>query len=42
MVADGMTPAEILAELPDLHEADVFEALHYAAQALRDRAQPRG
>lgn len=40
MVADGMTPEEIVAELPDLEEADVREALHYAAEALRERELP--
>lgn len=31
MVADQMTSTEILAELPELEEADVTEALRYAA-----------
>lgn len=31
MVADQMTSTEILAELPELEEADVTEALPYAA-----------
>jgi uncharacterized protein (DUF433 family) len=31
MVADGMTEEEILRDFPDLEEADVREALHYAA-----------
>lgn len=40
MVADGMTTDEIVAELPDLEPADVREALHYAAEALRERQLP--
>jgi len=40
MVADGMSPVDIVAELPDLEEADVAEALHYAAEALRERELP--
>jgi uncharacterized protein (DUF433 family) len=40
MVADRMTPREIVAELPDLSEDDVAEALHYAAEAMRERSLP--
>jgi uncharacterized protein (DUF433 family) len=40
MVADGMTEAEILAALPDLEREDVAEALHYAAEAVRERELP--
>ena len=40
MVADGMTAAEIVAELPDLETEDVAEALRYAAEALRERQLP--
>ncbi len=40
MVADEMTSAEILAELPDLETDDVAEALRYAAEAVRERALP--
>ena len=40
MVADGMTTDEIVAELPDLEAEDVAEALHYAAEALRERELP--
>ena len=40
MVADGMTVSEILDALPDLESEDVGEALHYAAQALRERELP--
>jgi uncharacterized protein (DUF433 family) len=35
MVADGMAEVEILKAYPDLTEADVREALHYAAEAVR-------
>lgn len=40
MVADGMTTHEILGEHPDLMAEDVAEALHYAAEALRERTIP--
>lgn len=40
MVADGMTAAEIVDELPDLTSDDVVEALRYAAEALRERELP--
>ncbi len=40
MVADRMTPAEIVAELPDLEEEDIAEALRYAAEAVRERELP--
>lgn len=40
MVAEGMTEAEILAAHPDLEEADIREALQYAAAAVRERALP--
>jgi len=40
MVADGMAVSEILDALPDLEPEDVSEALHYAAQALRERELP--
>lgn len=40
MVADGMTPAEIIAELPDLEPDDIPEALRYAAEAVRGRQMP--
>jgi Protein of unknown function (DUF433) len=33
MVADAMTTAEILAELPELEAEDVAQALRYAASA---------
>ena len=40
MVADGMDVAEITDALPDLEPEDVSEALHYAAQVLRERELP--
>ena len=40
MVADGMSRQEILAAYPDLEGADVEEALHYAAEAVRERELP--
>lgn len=40
MVADKMTPEQIVAELPDLEAEDVAEALRYAAEALRERQLP--
>jgi uncharacterized protein (DUF433 family) len=40
MVADGMHPDEILAAYPDLEAADIEEALHYAAEAVRERELP--
>ena len=40
MVADGMSTAEILADLPDLTAEDVAEASRYAAEAVRERELP--
>lgn len=40
MVADGMSPDEIVAAYPDLERADVAEALLYAAEAVRERELP--
>jgi uncharacterized protein (DUF433 family) len=40
MVADGMTTDEILTAFPDLEREDISEALHYAAEAVRERALP--
>jgi uncharacterized protein (DUF433 family) len=40
MVAVGMTTDEILTELPDLAGDDIAEALHYAAEAMRERELP--
>ena len=40
MVAEGMTQEEILKAYPDLVEADIHEALQYAAEAVRERELP--
>lgn len=40
MVADGMMPSEILDALPDLQGEDIDEALHFAADAVRERQLP--
>ena len=40
MVADGLTVAEIIDELPDLTAEDVAEALRYAAEAMHERELP--
>ncbi len=43
MVADGMTPEEILADFPYLEHddiADIAAALRYAAEAVRERELP--
>jgi uncharacterized protein (DUF433 family) len=36
LVANGMTPEEILDEYPDLEEEDIHEALRYAAWATEE------
>lgn len=40
MVAEGMKEAEILEAFPDLEPDDIREALHYAAEAVRERELP--
>lgn len=40
MVADGMTTAEILIDLPELETDDVAEALRFAAESVRERELP--
>jgi uncharacterized protein (DUF433 family) len=40
MVADGMAENEILTAYPDLERDDISEALHYAAEAVRERELP--
>jgi uncharacterized protein (DUF433 family) len=40
MVADGMAPADIMDALPDLQPEDIEEALHYAAESVREREIP--
>jgi uncharacterized protein (DUF433 family) len=36
LVANGMTPAQIVLELPELEEEDVRQALTYAAALAQD------
>jgi uncharacterized protein (DUF433 family) len=40
MVADGLSEREILAAYPDLEPEDIREALHFAAEAVRERELP--
>ncbi len=40
MVADGMSNEEILQAYPDLEVEDIREALHFAAEAVRERELP--
>jgi uncharacterized protein (DUF433 family) len=40
MIADGMKPKEMLEAFPDLQPADIDEALHFAADAVRERQLP--
>lgn len=40
MIAEGMTEDEILAAYPDLEREDIREALHFAAEAVRERGLP--
>ena len=40
LVANGMTPAQVVAELPDLEEEDVRQALAYAAALAQDEIHP--
>jgi uncharacterized protein (DUF433 family) len=40
MVANRMTEEEILHAYPDLEKEDIQEALHYAAEAVRERQIP--
>jgi uncharacterized protein (DUF433 family) len=40
MVADGMSPSEILAAYPDLEAEDIREALQFAAESVRERELP--
>lgn len=40
MVADGMREEEILKAYPDLETEDIHQALHYAAEAVRERELP--
>ncbi len=40
MVADRMPEKEILQAFPDLDTDDIYEALRYAAEAVRERQLP--
>jgi uncharacterized protein (DUF433 family) len=40
LIANGMTPAQVMAELPDLEEEDVRQALGYAAALAHDEVHP--
>jgi uncharacterized protein (DUF433 family) len=40
LVANGMTAAQIVQELPDLEEEDVRESLAYAAALAHDEVHP--
>lgn len=40
MVAEGMPEPEILDAYPDLESEDIHEALHFAAEAVRERELP--
>ena len=40
MVADGMTCADIIEAFPDLLPQDSEQALHYAAESVREREIP--
>ena len=40
LVANGMTRAQIVSELPDLEEEDVRQALAYAAALAQDEVHP--
>ena len=39
-LAAGRTHADVLADFPDLEEADVYAALEYAAAAVQERELP--
>jgi len=40
LVANGMTPADIVADLPDLEIEDIRQALAYAAVLAEDQLHP--
>lgn len=40
MMAEGMTVDQIIENYPDLEPEDVKQALHYAAEAVRERELP--
>jgi uncharacterized protein (DUF433 family) len=40
MIADGMTPPEIIKAYPDLESDDIGQALRYATEAVQERELP--
>ena len=40
LLANGMTPAQVVEELPDLDEEDIRQALAYAAALAKDELHP--
>lgn len=40
LVANGMTPAQIVSDLPDLEGEDIRQALAYAAVLAQDELHP--
>ena len=40
LMANGMTPADIVADLPDLEVEDIRQALAYAAVLAEDQLHP--
>jgi len=40
MIADGMTPGDILGDYPQLTQEDIHDALRYAAAAVDERELP--
>ena len=40
LVANGMTPVQVVQEIPDLDEEDVRQALAYAAALAQDELHP--
>jgi uncharacterized protein (DUF433 family) len=40
LIANGMTPAHVIADLPDLDEEDIRQTLSYAAALAKDEVHP--
>lgn len=40
LISEGLTIADVLTSYPDLEEQDVYQALAYAAEAVRERQLP--
>ena len=40
LLANGLTPAQVVQELPDLDEEDIRQALAYAAALAKDELHP--